>query len=57
MYKYAQDGGAAMGVLPREVCFDCAGPVIKNAFWDAGGLAKWLTRFQNIKPKTANPAS
>ena len=40
MYKYAQDGGAAMGVLPREVCIDCAGPVIKNAFWDAVGLAK-----------------
>ena len=42
---------ARTGVLPREVCFDCSGPVC-HAFWDVGGMVEWLMRFAS---KTQNP--
>ena len=51
---------ARTGMLPGEVCFDCAGPVFYS-FWDVDQLATWLPRcvsktqhpkLQILKPKT-----
>jgi hypothetical protein len=45
---------ARTGVLPGEVRFDCSGSVLL-AFWDVGGMAKWLTRFVSNTQETLNP--
>ena len=50
-YMMLSNVTARTGVLPGEVCFDCAGPVL-YAFWDVGGMAECLTRFVS---KTQNP--
>ena len=41
LYRYIV--AARMGVLPREVHFDCAGPVFYE-IGDVGHLPQWLTR-------------
>ena len=53
IYKHIQQDGAAARVFvrvhyaePQSQCF--------SAFWDVGGMAKWLTRLKFPKHKTRN---
>ena len=49
----SNDNTARTGVLPREVRFDCAGPVFYD-IRDVVHLPRWMTRFVS---KTRSPKS
>ena len=47
MYTFVYKYTARTGVLPGEMCFDCARPVF-NEIRDVGNLPQWLTKIALI---------